>query len=47
MAKGPKRSSREIGKPKQDKSSPKAEAPFGGQVRLAANANTPPGKAQK
>jgi hypothetical protein len=47
MAKGQKRSSREIRKPKQDKASPKAEVPFGDQIRLAANVDSPRGKAKK
>jgi hypothetical protein len=46
MAKGQKRSTREVRKPKQEKSSaPKTEAAFGNQVRLAANVNAPKGKA--
>jgi hypothetical protein len=44
MAKGQKRSNRETRKPKQEKSAPKAESPFGNQVKLAANVNTPRGK---
>lgn len=47
MAKGQKRSSREIRKPKQEKAAPKAEVPFGDQIRLAANANVPRSKARK
>lgn len=47
MAKGQKRSSREIRKPKQEKASPKAEVPFGDQIRLAANINAPRGKTKK
>ncbi|WP_174235785.1 hypothetical protein [Pseudohoeflea suaedae] len=41
MAKGQKRSSREIRKPKQVKAPPQAETPFGSQVKSAANANMP------
>jgi hypothetical protein len=44
MAKGQKRGNREIRKPKQEKASPKPEIPFGNQVKLATNANTPRGK---
>jgi hypothetical protein len=44
MAKGQKRSNREIRKPKQAKTPPKAEIPLGSQVKLAANANGPRGK---
>lgn len=40
MAKGQKRSNREIRKPKQEKAPPKAERPFGNH-KVAANANTP------
>lgn len=43
MAKGQKRSNREIRKPKQDKAPPKPEATFGNQIKLAANANGPRG----
>ncbi|MBZ0164230.1 MAG: hypothetical protein K8H74_16135 [Notoacmeibacter sp.] len=39
MAKGQKRSNREIRKPKQEKASPKPEDTFGSQVKLAANVN--------
>ena len=39
MAKGQKRSNREIRKPKQEKAPPKAEPAFGNQIKLAANAN--------
>jgi hypothetical protein len=39
MAKGQKRSNREIRKPKQAKAPPKAESPLGGEVKRAANAN--------
>lgn len=41
MAKGQKRSNREIRKPKQEKAPPKPESPFGNQVKIAANANAP------
>ena len=44
MAKGQKRSNREIRKPKQEKAPPKPESTFGSQIRLAANANAPRGK---
>lgn len=44
MAKGQKRSSREIRKPKQAKVSPKAEGTFGSQIKLAENNNSPRGK---
>lgn len=40
MAKGQKRSTREIRKPKQDKTAPKVDATFSRQI-LAANANVP------
>ena len=44
MAKGQKRSNREIRKPKQGKAPPKPESSFGGQIKLTANANAPRGK---
>ncbi|MEQ1955607.1 hypothetical protein [Mesorhizobium sp. CN2-181] len=44
MAKGQKRSNREIRKPKQDKAPPKPEGAFGNQIKPAANANAPRGK---
>jgi len=44
MAKGQKRSSREVRKPKQEKAPPKVESTFGKQIKLAANANAPRGK---
>lgn len=44
MAKGQKRSNREIRKPKQAKASTKPEDTFGSQVKLAANANVARGK---
>ena len=40
MAKGQKRSSREIRKPKQEKAPQKPESTFGNQIKLAASANT-------
>lgn len=43
MAKGQKKSNREIRKPKQEKAAAPVEAAFAKQVRLAANANTPAG----
>ncbi len=48
MAKGQKRSNREVRKPKQTKAPPKPEIPFGNQVKLAAdrNAGAPSGKAR-
>ena len=47
MAKGQKRSSKEIRKPKQDKAAAKpAEVPFGNQIKLAANSNVNRGKAK-
>ena len=39
MAKGQKRSNREIRKPRQDKAPPKPESTFGKQINLAANTN--------
>ena len=44
MAKGQKRSNREIRKPKQEKARPKPESAFGSQIKLAANANVQRGK---
>ena len=44
MAKGQKRSSREIRKPKQEKVPPKPEIAFGSQVKIAANNSAPRGK---
>lgn len=45
MAKGQKRSNREIRKPKQEKPTPKPESPFGNAAKLAANGNkSQPGK---
>lgn len=42
MAKGQKRSNREVRKPKQAKAAPKPDGPFAVQNnRLAANANAP------
>jgi hypothetical protein len=38
MAKGQKRSNREIRKPKQEKPLPKPESTFGSQLKAAANA---------
>ena len=45
MAKGQKRSSREIRKPKQVAS--RAEPASGDQISFAANANAPRGKAKR
>ncbi len=44
MAKGQKRSNREIRKPKQEKAPPKPESSFGNQIKLADNANVPRSK---
>jgi hypothetical protein len=44
MAKGQKRSNREIRKPKQEKASPKPESTFGNQMKVAASVNTLRGK---
>jgi hypothetical protein len=44
MAKGQKRSNREIRKPKQEKAPSKPESGFGNQFKVAANANGPRGK---
>lgn len=44
MAKGQKRSTREIRKPKQDKPAAKAESTFGSQVKAATAAPRPKGK---
>lgn len=41
MAKGQKRSSREIRKPKQEKAPTKPESTFGNQIKVADNANVP------
>ncbi len=46
MAKGQKRSNREIRKPKQEKAPPKPESPFGEQIKRAAKANGPRSKAK-
>ncbi|WP_265519357.1 hypothetical protein [Nitratireductor luteus] len=46
MAKGQKRSSREIRKPKQDKAAPKVEALAGSQVKQASSSNVSFGKAK-
>ncbi len=43
MAKGQKRSNREVRKPKQEKAPPKADDTFGNQLKLAANTNAPRG----
>lgn len=44
MAKGQKRSNREIRKPKQKKVPQKSEATLGNQVKLATNADATRGK---
>jgi len=44
MAKGQKRSSREIRKPKQEKAPPKGENTFGSQIKLATDAPRGKGK---
>lgn len=46
MAKGQKRSNREIRKPKQEKAPAKMETPLGSQVKLTSNNNIPRGKAK-
>ncbi|WP_235912017.1 hypothetical protein [Mesorhizobium xinjiangense] len=46
MAKGQKRSNREIRKPKQEKAPAKTETPLGSQVKLAGSNNIPRGKAK-
>lgn len=40
MAKGQKRSTKEIRKPKQEKVAPKPDAPFGSQIKLAGTTTT-------
>jgi hypothetical protein len=47
MAKGQKRSNREIRKPKQEKAPPKPESTFGNQIKVAANANASQGKGKR
>jgi hypothetical protein len=44
MAKGQKRSNREIRKPKQEKAPPKPESTFSNQINLAAKASAARGK---
>jgi len=44
MAKGQKRSNREIKKPKKDKVAPKVENPFAKKTPSSANTNTKPVK---
>lgn len=44
MAKGQKRSNREIRKPKQEKAPLKPEGTFGNQIKVAANANISQGR---
>ena len=46
MAKGQKRSNREVRKPKQPKSAPEAEGSFANQMK-AAGANTAHGKGRR
>ena len=46
MAKGQKRSNREIRKPKQEKAPPKPESTFGKQIKLAANSNASRGNSK-
>jgi hypothetical protein len=41
MAKGQKRSTRELRKPKQDKAPAKAGTSFGDQLKTASNVSTP------
>jgi hypothetical protein len=47
VAKGQKRSNREIRKPKQNKAAPKADAAFGDQMKLSANTPGSRAKAKK
>ena len=44
MAKGQKRSNREIRKPKQEKAPSKPENSFGSKIKVAASADGPRGK---
>lgn len=44
MAKGQKRSNKEIRKPKQEKGAPPPETTFANQIKTAANANAPRAK---
>jgi hypothetical protein len=44
MAKGQRRSNREIRKPKQEKAKPEPQGGFGNQIKPAANANAPRGR---
>jgi hypothetical protein len=44
MAKGQKRSNREIRKPKREKDPPKSESSFGSQSKVGANAIASQGK---
>jgi hypothetical protein len=46
MAKGQKRSNREIRKPKQPKAAPKLETTFSNQLKSAANGNVPGARAK-
>ena len=46
MAKGQKRSSREIRKPKLEKALPKPESTFGNQIKAATGAKALQGKAK-
>jgi len=43
MAKGQKRSNREIRKPKQDKAPPRPESGFSNPIKLVTNSNAPRG----
>ena len=47
MAKGQKRSSREIRKPKKDKAPVKTDTSFGLQIKQADARSIPPGKTKK
>jgi hypothetical protein len=47
MAKGQKKSNREIRKPKQQKAPPAPESTFGAQIKQATSANAPRGKGSK
>ncbi|ODN71795.1 hypothetical protein [Methylobrevis pamukkalensis] len=46
MAKGQKRSNRELKKPKQEKAAPKADTSFGSQVKAASVAPGNKGKSR-
>lgn len=46
MAKGQKRSNKEVRKPKREKVAAQPETSFANQIKTAANANAPRGKSQ-